>query len=280
MHTRNLEVMRAPCNVVGVISAFFLCGLAFAAKKWNRSSLKDFQFSWKRRKGSYLTAIRANAAYDMVELDSFDIRGGKTNIMGELLVKMLEFFMGLLGLGAMKSNMSWSQEYSVERGKMGKRRKTMLDHLKMKYKPGDPSFRIQKELRSFIEKPPLNCKVTIGQNMKVWIITMTGADGTIYAGEKYKLKVTFPKDYPSKPPSVYFLKPCPKHMHVYSNGDICLSLLGKGWRPQMTVESIAVSILSILSNAKEKKLPPDNAMHSDNLPGQQQEGWMYHDDRC
>ena len=158
--------------------------------------------------------------------------------------------------------------------------KSILDHLKMKYKPGDPSFRIQKELKSFIEKPPLNCKVTIGQNIKVWIITMTGADGTIYAGEKYKLKVTFPKDYPIKPPSVYFLKPCPKHMHVYSNGDICLSLLGKGWRPQMTVESIAVSILSILSNAKEKKLPPDNAMHADNLPGQQQEGWMYHDDRC
>ena len=150
----------------------------------------------------------------------------------------------------------------------------------MKYKPDDPTSRIQKELKSFIDQPPSNCKVTVGQNIKVWIITITGANGTIYAGEKYKLKVTFPKDYPTKPPSVYFLKPCPKHMHVYSNGDICLSLLGKGWRAQMTVESIAVSILSILSNAKEKKLPPDNAIHADNIPGQQQEGWMYHDDRC
>ena len=109
---------------------------------------------------------------------------------------------------------------------------------------------------------------------------MTGPEGTIYAGEKYKLKMIFPKEYPAKPPSAYFLKPCPKHMHVYSNGDICLNLLGKDWRPQMTAESLAVSILSILSNAKEKRLPQDNAMHADNAPGQQQEGWMYHDDKC
>jgi ubiquitin-conjugating enzyme E2 W len=51
-------------------------------------------------------------------------------------------------------------------------------------------------------------------------------------------------------------------MHVYSNGDICLNLLGKDWRPSMTAESLAVSILSILSNAKEKRLPQDNAMRN------------------
>lgn len=63
-----------------------------------------------------------------------------------------------------------------------------------------------------------------------------------------------------KPPVVYFLKPIPKHEHVYSNGDICLSLLGKDWQPTMTAQGIAVSILSMLSSAKEKKTPPDNAM--------------------
>ena len=35
-------------------------------------------------------------------------------------------------------------------------------------------------------------------------------------------------------PSVYFLKPTPKHVHVYSNGDICLNLLGRDWRPMLT----------------------------------------------
>lgn len=81
-------------------------------------------------------------------------------------------------------------------------------------------------------------------------------------------------------PSVYFLKPTPKHVHVYSNGDICLNLLGRDWRPTMTAHGLVVSILSMLSSAREKKSPQDNAMHSDAPPGQQQEGWMYHDDKC
>jgi hypothetical protein len=36
----------------------------------------------------------------------------------------------------------------------------------------------------------------------------------------------------------------------------------------------------MLSSAKEKKMPQDNAMHSDATPGLQQDSWMYHDDRC
>jgi ubiquitin-conjugating enzyme E2 W len=108
---------------------------------------------------------------------------------------------------------------------------------------------------------------------------MTGVSGTIYEGEKFRLKLNFPKEYPAKPPSVFFLKPCPKHVHVYTNGDICLSLLGDDWRPTMSAQLLVASILSMLSSAKEKKIPLDNAMHSDSSPGQQQ-NWMYHDDKC
>jgi hypothetical protein len=84
--------------------------------------------------------------------------------------------------------------------------------------------------------PPDNCKLTVGSNIKSWVISVTGAEGTIYAGEQFKLKLVFPKEYPSKPPSVYYLKPTPKHVHVYSNGDICLNLLGRDWRPTMTAQ--------------------------------------------
>ena len=92
----------------------------------------------------------------------------------------------------------------------------------------------------------------------------------------------------------------------------------------MTAQNLAVSILSMLSNAKEKKMPIDNAMRkyrisnkwlyldiicsshyvilflfkmnyflltsttyyyafltdADAPPGQQQDNWMYHDDKC
>uniref|UniRef100_A0A7S1TYR4 UBC core domain-containing protein n=1 Tax=Phaeomonas parva TaxID=124430 RepID=A0A7S1TYR4_9STRA len=145
-------------------------------------------------------------------------------------------------------------------------------------KRGNPLYRIQKELREFVDNPPPNCKVSVGDNIRVWTVTLTGAEDTLYEGEEYKLRVTFPTGYPTKPPSVYFLKPPPKHPHVYTNGDICLSLLGKDWRPNLTASSLALSILSMLSSAREKRLPNDNAQHADSPPGKPQDGWMYHDD--
>jgi ubiquitin-conjugating enzyme E2 W len=144
----------------------------------------------------------------------------------------------------------------------------------------NPNYRIQRELKEFIKSPPPNLSVKVGSNMRIWIITMKGAANTIYDGETYKLRVQFPKDYPIVPPSVYFMAPPPQHEHVYTNGDICLSLLGKDWRPTMTAQSIAVSILSILSSAQSKSLPMDNARHSQNKPGQYQKDWIYHDDNC
>lgn len=67
---------------------------------------------------------------------------------------------------------------------------------------------------------------------------------------------------------------------MYTNGDICLSLLGKDWRPNMTAQSIAMSILSILSGASRKSLPMDNPAHAQNKPGEKQDNWVYHDDNC
>lgn len=74
--------------------------------------------------------------------------------------------------------------------------------------------RIAKELKEFLAHPPENCKVSMGKNLNVWIVTITGANKTIFEGEKYKLRVAFPADYPTSPPSVYFLQPPPRHPHV------------------------------------------------------------------
>ncbi|CAB9518820.1 Probable ubiquitin-conjugating enzyme E2 W-B [Seminavis robusta] len=154
-------------------------------------------------------------------------------------------------------------------------------HLVSKLSATNPNYRIQRELKEFIQEPPPNLSVKVGKNIRVWIVTMIGAKNTIYEGEVYKLRVSFPPQYPTMPPSVYFLPPnIPKHEHVYTNGDICLSLLGKDWRPTMTAQSIANSILSILSSAQSKSIPMDNAKHAQNKPGQYQEDWVYHDDNC
>jgi ubiquitin-conjugating enzyme E2 W len=132
-----------------------------------------------------------------------------------------------------------------------------------------------------MENPPKGCKLEFNRsNPREWKVEIIGPTGSVFAGEKYYLILNFPLDYPAKPPGVYFLKPVPKHVHVYSTGDICLSLLGKDWRPNMTAEALIVSITSMLSSAKGKAIPLDNAAHADSIPGQQQSGWMYHDDKC
>jgi ubiquitin-conjugating enzyme E2 W len=154
-------------------------------------------------------------------------------------------------------------------------------HLAESIKSTNPNYRIQKELKAFIKSPPPNLTVQVGSNIRLWVVTMVGAKNTIYEGEVFKLRIMFPPQYPTVPPSVYFLKGnMPTHEHVYTNGDICLSLLGKDWRPTMSAQSIAVSILSILSSAGSKSLPMDNASHATNKPGKYQKDWVYHDDRC
>jgi ubiquitin-conjugating enzyme E2 W len=155
------------------------------------------------------------------------------------------------------------------------------DHVAQSLKSTNPNYRIQRELKTFLQEPPPNLSVTVGKNIRVWIVTIQGAVNTIYEGETFRLRIQFPPQYPTVPPSVYFLPPhIPIHEHVYSNGDICLSLLGKDWRPTMTAQSIAVSILSILSSAQSKTIPMDNAQHAQNKPGQYQKDWVYHDDNC
>jgi ubiquitin-conjugating enzyme E2 W len=154
-------------------------------------------------------------------------------------------------------------------------------HMATSLPSSNPNYRIQRELKSFMQDPPPNLTVSVGKNIRVWIITMQGANNTVYDGETFRLRIQFPLQYPTVPPSVYFVGPnIPLHEHVYSNGDICLSLLGKDWRPTMTAQSIAVSILSILSSAQSKTLPMDNAQHAQNKPGQYQKDWVYHDDNC
>eukprot|EP00984_Skeletonema_dohrnii_P022387 scaffold11525_cov93-Skeletonema_dohrnii-CCMP3373.AAC.4 len=148
-------------------------------------------------------------------------------------------------------------------------------------KSSNPNYRIQRELKEFLKSPPPGLSVKIsGKNVRLWVITLSMPDNSIYAGDKYKLRVQFPNDYPTSPPSVFFLNPTPRHEHVYTNGDICLSLLGKDWRPIMTAQSIAQAIFSILCGAQRKSLPMDNARHAGNKPGQKQDDWVYHDDNC
>ncbi|KAK4535121.1 hypothetical protein CDCA_CDCA03G1146 [Cyanidium caldarium] len=127
--------------------------------------------------------------------------------------------------------------------------------------------------------PPIYLETPV-QRLDEWYIGLRGADSTLYAGEAFRLRFRFPTDYPIESPEVVFVGTTPLHEHVYSNGHLCLSILYDSWSPALTVNSVALSIQSMLSSATEKRRPPDNDAYVRNCRGRspKQTRWLFHDD--
>lgn len=138
--------------------------------------------------------------------------------------------------------------------------------------------RIEKELEKFGgDSDGLRLEV-VSQN--TWHISFRGAEGSLYADEAFTLRVEFTSDYPLDSPIVTFLNTSvPTHSHVYSNGHICLNILGDDWSPALTVKNICLSILSMLSSATKKEKPPDDDRYSSTYRGNPKKTrFEYHDD--
>ncbi|CAG9465546.1 unnamed protein product [Pedinophyceae sp. YPF-701] len=92
-----------------------------------------------------------------------------------------------------------------------------------------------------------------GDNIMDWTGTIEGAEGTPYAGQKYKLELQFSAEYPFKPPNVRFATPC-YHPNVdWASGTICLDILrdqstGGQWSAAYSVKTVLVSIQSLLGD--------------------------------
>jgi ubiquitin-conjugating enzyme E2 W len=77
--------------------------------------------------------------------------------------------------------------------------------------------------------------------------------------------VSYPtNNLPPEPPEVVFIRhpdrPIPMHPHIYTNGIICLDLLAsQGWSPVQNVESVCLSIQSMLTGNSKKERPPGDA---------------------
>ncbi|XP_045558804.1 probable ubiquitin-conjugating enzyme E2 W-B isoform X1 [Salmo salar] len=145
--------------------------------------------------------------------------------------------------------------------------------------------RLQKELMALQNDPPpgmtLNEK-SVQNTITQWIVDMEGATGTLYEGEKFQLLFKFSGRYPFDSPQVMFMgENIPVHPHVYSNGHICLSILTEDWSPALSVQSVCLSIISMLSSCKEKRRPPDNSFYVKTCnKNPKKTKWWYHDDTC
>ncbi|KAK7677644.1 Ubiquitin-conjugating enzyme E2 1 [Cerrena zonata] len=131
---------------------------------------------------------------------------------------------------------------------------TQLDSVAMALK------RINKELIDLGRDPPSSCSAgPTGDNMFQWQATIMGPGDSPYAGGVFFLSITFPTDYPFKPPKVSFTTKI-YHPNINANGSICLDILRDQWSPALTISKVLLSICSMLTDPNpDDPLVPDIA---------------------
>lgn len=121
--------------------------------------------------------------------------------------------------------------------------------------------RLQKELKELNKNPVDGFKVELvdDTNLFEWQVYIQGPPGTDYEGGIFKCIMNFPDEYPNSPPKMKFVSDM-WHPNVYPDGGVCISILHvpdpmnqqereeETWRPIQTVESILVSVCSMLSD--------------------------------
>jgi ubiquitin-conjugating enzyme E2 D/E len=109
--------------------------------------------------------------------------------------------------------------------------------------------RIGKELRELQKEPPSNCSAgpVSDDDLFEWEATIFGPEDSPYSGGMFQLSITFPSDYPFKPPKIYF-KTKIYHPNISSNGSICLDILKTNWSPVLTISKVLLSICSLLTD--------------------------------
>ncbi|WLF81478.1 Ubiquitin-conjugating enzyme subunit [Lodderomyces elongisporus] len=97
-------------------------------------------------------------------------------------------------------------------------------------------------------------------NIFLWNIgVMVLNPDSLYHGGYFKGQMRFPQDFPFSPPSFRFT-PAIYHPNIYRDGRLCISILHQGgdptsdepesetWSPAQTVESVLISIISLLDD--------------------------------
>ncbi|KAI1820226.1 ubiquitin-conjugating enzyme [Xylaria intraflava] len=144
--------------------------------------------------------------------------------------------------------------------------------------------RLGKELTKITNSLPPGITLVAADNLEEWFLDIQVLDhNPIYAGQTYRLKFKFSNNYPIEAPEVTFeeldSRPIPMHPHIYSNGIICLDLLGsQGWSPVQSVESVCMSIQSMLTgNTKNERPPGDEEFVRGNRQRPRDIAFYYHD---
>ncbi|KAH7889961.1 ubiquitin-conjugating enzyme/RWD-like protein [Phlebopus sp. FC_14] len=128
--------------------------------------------------------------------------------------------------------------------------------------PGSVTKRLSSELMTLMmsSSPGISAFPKNDSNLFEWAGTIEGAAGTIYAGLAFRISISFPSNYPYSPPSIKFETPC-YHPNVdIVGGAICLDILQDKWSAVYSVQTVLLSLQSLLGEPNNASpLNPDAA---------------------
>eukprot|EP00298_Acanthocystis_sp_HF-20_P029395 c8277_g1_i1.p1 GENE.c8277_g1_i1~~c8277_g1_i1.p1 ORF type:complete len:168 (-),score=57.66 c8277_g1_i1:16-519(-) len=125
---------------------------------------------------------------------------------------------------------------------------------------------LKKQLKELSKNAPegFSAGLVDESNIFEWEFLIMGPPDTLYEGGFFKGTLSFPKDYPNKPPSMKFTSEM-FHPNVYVDGKVCISILhppgddpmgyessAERWSPVHTVETIILSVISMFSDINDE----------------------------
>lgn len=104
---------------------------------------------------------------------------------------------------------------------------------------------VDKEIKSTGSNTGIMKIMTVNNDLTHMNVVMKGPSGTPYEDGIFLLDLSFPLNFPFKPPTVKFMNQV-YHPNI-NNGDICLDILKDNWSPALTVHKVLLSISSLLN---------------------------------
>ncbi|XP_031557334.1 ubiquitin-conjugating enzyme E2 G1-like [Actinia tenebrosa] len=125
---------------------------------------------------------------------------------------------------------------------------------------------LKKQLRDLNRDPSemFSAGLISDDDIYKWEVIIVGPADTFYEGGLFKAHLVFPKEYPQRPPKMKFVSEI-WHPNVHQNGEVCISILhepgedkygyehaSERWLPVHSVESILMSVISMLADPNDK----------------------------
>ncbi|GAM86686.1 hypothetical protein ANO11243_047050 [Dothideomycetidae sp. 11243] len=121
---------------------------------------------------------------------------------------------------------------------------------------------LMSEYKALMKEPWTNIEL-VNENIFEWNVALIPVNSdSAYYGGYFLASMSFPRDYPFRPPEFRLTRPL-LHPNIYPDGRLCISILhppgddamsgelaSERWSPAQRVESVLISVLSLLDDAE------------------------------